>query len=93
MPIYDFKCRGCGQEFELLVRGSIAPACPGCASPDLEQLLSTGIAVSSASIRQSNIQGARRKIQNSANYRDEKRAEMEEIKEHTPHLVTETKKP
>lgn len=49
MPLYDFHCRSCGHEFEALVRpvDTGAPACPSCASRDLEKLLS-GFAVSSA---------------------------------------------
>jgi len=40
MPLYDFRCKPCGEEFEALVRPSHAPACPSCASADLERLLS-----------------------------------------------------
>jgi putative FmdB family regulatory protein len=39
MPLYDFKCRACGHEFEALVRPSHDPACPSCGSADLERLL------------------------------------------------------
>jgi putative FmdB family regulatory protein len=41
MPLYDFHCRGCGGEFERLVRGSEGVACPSCGSSDVERLLST----------------------------------------------------
>jgi putative FmdB family regulatory protein len=47
MPLYDFHCRACGQAFEALVRPGSAPACPSCASADLERQLST-FAVSSS---------------------------------------------
>ena len=40
MPIFEYKCRGCGNEFEALVRKSDVPACPSCNSADLERLLS-----------------------------------------------------
>ena len=40
MPIFEYKCRGCGNEFELLVRKSDTPACPSCKGTELERLLS-----------------------------------------------------
>ena len=40
MPIYEYQCRGCGNEFEALVRKSDTPACPKCSSTELERLLS-----------------------------------------------------
>ena len=84
MPIYDYKCRHCEQQFELLVLRSTVAACPSCQSQELEQLLS-GFAVSSESTRQSNLQAARRNFATSANYRDQKVAEAEEIREHAPY--------
>ncbi|MBV9505659.1 MAG: zinc ribbon domain-containing protein [Acidobacteriia bacterium] len=83
MPIYDYQCRQCGEEFELIVLKNTAVECPSCQSTDLEQLVS-GFAVSSDSIRQANLQAARRKYKTSSNYRDQKVAEAEEIREHSP---------
>lgn len=40
MPIYDYRCRKCGETFETLVRGTTTPSCPACKSADLERLLS-----------------------------------------------------
>ncbi len=41
MPIFDYKCRLCGHEFEQLVRpGCVPEPCPACQGADLEQLLS-----------------------------------------------------
>lgn len=41
MPIYDFRCRVCGNEFEGLVRPQDPPVtCPSCGGGDLQQLLS-----------------------------------------------------
>jgi putative FmdB family regulatory protein len=40
VPLYDFRCRGCGEKFEALVRPPLAPACPQCGGADLERLLS-----------------------------------------------------
>ncbi|MDZ5461566.1 FmdB family zinc ribbon protein [Azohydromonas lata] len=40
MPLYDYHCPACGQDFELLVRSSTTPACPHCASTGLERQVS-----------------------------------------------------
>lgn len=40
MPLYDYRCRSCQAEFELLVRSSTAPACPHCGSADLARAVS-----------------------------------------------------
>ena len=41
MPIFEYHCAACGNDFELLVLGSDVPACPRCESEDLEKKLST----------------------------------------------------
>ena len=40
MPLYEYKCRGCGHQYEALVRGREVPPCPSCKGQDLERLLS-----------------------------------------------------
>ncbi len=40
MPIFDFRCKACKQEFETLVRGGSSVACPECGGAELEKLLS-----------------------------------------------------
>lgn len=40
MPIYEYKCRGCGIEFEELVKLGETPDCPSCGVSDLEKLVS-----------------------------------------------------
>jgi putative FmdB family regulatory protein len=40
MPIYDYKCRGCGHQFDALVRRGETASCPACNGADLEQLIS-----------------------------------------------------
>lgn len=40
MPIYEYRCRACGRQFEALVLKSTTPACSACSSEDLERLLS-----------------------------------------------------
>lgn len=48
MPLFDFRCRACGHEFEALVRPSDTTPlrCGACGGEDLERLLAT-FAVSS----------------------------------------------
>ena len=40
MPLYDFRCGACGNEFEVLVRGDAKPKCLACQSEQVERLLS-----------------------------------------------------
>jgi len=41
MPLFDFVCRSCGEEFETLVMGNEKPTCPKCQSADLKKQMST----------------------------------------------------
>ena len=81
MPIYEYKCRRCANQFELLVLRATVASCPQCRSEDLEQLL-TGFAVSSDGIRRANAKAARRAAVKSKDYIDQKVAEAEYIKKH-----------
>jgi putative FmdB family regulatory protein len=41
MPIYEYRCRGCDERFEELVRNpDVVVGCPSCGSRDAERLLS-----------------------------------------------------
>lgn len=41
MPIYEYRCRGCGKDFEKYVaRAGNAVACPSCESGDVSRKLS-----------------------------------------------------
>jgi putative FmdB family regulatory protein len=82
MPIYDYKCRGCGEQFELVVLKNTVVECPACQSQDLEQLLSA-FAVSTEQMTRARVKAARRQYATSSNYRDQKVAEAEEIREHS----------
>jgi len=77
MPLYDFRCRACGAEFEALVRPPSPPGCPACASADLERLLS-GFSVS---LRTNGLsQAARRAVQKQqAGQRRDQAAYQQEI--------------
>lgn len=42
MPIFEFKCKNCGNEFEKLVRNSKSDiSCPKCKSKDTEKQFSS----------------------------------------------------
>jgi putative FmdB family regulatory protein len=38
MPLYDFRCRACGERFEALVSSSEVPTCTACGTNDVERL-------------------------------------------------------
>ena len=60
MPLYDYSCHACGQEFEVLLRtGDAPPACSSCGSGDVARLLS-GFAVSSEHTRKLNLAAGRK---------------------------------
>jgi len=40
VPIFAYRCRACGEEFQTLVMTGETPACGACRSADLEQQLS-----------------------------------------------------
>ena len=40
MPIFEYRCQGCGNDFELLVLKTTVLACPACQSQALERQLS-----------------------------------------------------
>ncbi|HTB10277.1 MAG TPA: FmdB family zinc ribbon protein [Bryobacteraceae bacterium] len=81
MPIYEYQCRQCGQEFELLVLNGTLVACPSCQSRELEPLLS-GFAVSSDGSRTANAQSARQAAVHSREQRDKSVAHSEYVKKH-----------
>ena len=81
MPLFDYRCKACGAEFEALVRPPAAPACPSCASGDLERLLS-GF---SFSVRSDGLSKAARKAvrkQQASQYRDQAAYQHEIEKKH-----------
>jgi len=80
MPLYDYECRKCGHEFEVLVRpGSGTPACSACGSEDIERLLS-GFAVSSENTRAQNLKAGRKF--HAKDRKDQAMAQLEYEKHH-----------
>lgn len=50
MPLFEYRCSACGNQFEFLTRSGVEPACPKCASVELEKQLSVfAVGASSAS--------------------------------------------
>ena len=61
MPLFEYKCRQCGHQFEYLVlHSSPAPECPECRKQDLEQLISL-CTMSSEATRTAHLSVARAK--------------------------------
>ena len=81
MPLYDYSCKKCGHEFEVLVRpGSSDPlACTACRSDDIERLLS-GFAVSSEHTRANNLKAGRKYY--AKDRKDQAMAQLEYEKHH-----------
>ncbi len=48
MPIYEYVCNECAEQFEVLVLRQSTPACPACESIDLKRLLSVSKVKSSS---------------------------------------------
>jgi len=40
MPIYEYKCNNCGEDFEKLVFGNKEVSCPKCSSKEVKKKLS-----------------------------------------------------
>lgn len=86
MPIYEYECRTCHEEFELLVLKDTVPACPACKGQDLERLLS-GFSVNSPELSRARVKAARKMARSNRNFVDKQVAEAEHIHEHvTEHM-------
>ena len=79
--MYEFRCRTCETEFEVLVRGTDVPVCPSCGGRDLERLLST-FAVSSAERSRASLAAAQKRYRQSKNRQEKVRHQAEEMREH-----------
>ena len=80
MPIYEYRCRACDNEFEAVILPKSDPvACPSCRSGDVERLISM-FAVSSDGTRETNLKSARKAAAKTR--RDKQVAEHEAIHHH-----------
>jgi putative FmdB family regulatory protein len=52
MPIYDFKCRECGEVSEVLVRNVESPdiRCPACGGSNMEKLISSSFLIKASQL-------------------------------------------
>lgn len=76
MPLFEYSCRGCGRQFEQLVRTGDTPACPTCASQDLEKLLSIA-AVKTEGTRQLGLRAAAKRDAKQQTQQTRQRVEYE----------------
>ena len=52
MPYYEYRCNGCGEVFEKMLRFSetaTIPTCPNCESPDTQKKLSRVVSFGTSS--------------------------------------------
>ena len=77
MPIYEYVCRACQHEFELLLRGEMPPACPACEGDDLERVLSAS-GVKSSSTKDLAMRAAKKRDAGQATDRMQERIRYEE---------------
>lgn len=81
MPLFEYRCLSCQEEFEALVRAGDVPACPACGHDRLERLL-TAFAVSTAERSRRALASARDAYRRSRTRTDRLRHEAEEIRAH-----------
>lgn len=80
MPVYEYRCKNCGNSFEYLVlHSSPAASCPACAGQQLEQVISA-FAMSSEGTRNANLGAQHRKL--AAVRQDRARSQHEHLHEH-----------
>jgi len=61
VPIFEYRCRSCGEVSEqLILSSSPPPSCPSCQSGDLEKLMSAS-SVSSSATQKRSLDGAKQR--------------------------------
>ena len=93
MPLYEYECRLCGQQFEALVRGGDTPSCPSCKAQDLERLLSVPGGITSPERNLALVKAERKRRQpvHKGREYEEHQAALKEHEEHRMNAA-ETKK-
>jgi len=76
VPIYEYRCQGCGHQFETLVLKGSVPTCPECKSEALERLLSVP-AVKSESTHARALKAAKKRDRKQASEQNRAQREYE----------------
>lgn len=79
MPLYEYGCRRCGHQFEMLIRDGQTAVCAACASDDVERQPSL-FGVSTEGTREASRTRARRSAE--LQHRDRVIAEREWVENH-----------
>ncbi|MGA1741312.1 MAG: FmdB family zinc ribbon protein [Pseudohongiellaceae bacterium] len=82
MPIYEYKCRSCGHQFEKIVKINENPDCVACQSSDLEKLFNAPGIRTTKSQRRSETQ---ERADRSKVHKDIKVAESDFLKKELSH--------
>ncbi len=84
MPIYEYICKGCGEEFDTLVRAQDPPpSCPACKGTDLEKVI-TAAAMSTDQLTRERVKNERKR--RLPKHRAEQNEEYQHaLKEHLDH--------
>lgn len=82
MPIYEYICKECSEEFEVLIRGDVTPKCPSCDGEQLERLISLP-RVQSSSTRDKSRRAAKKR--DSTQARDRMHDQLNYEKSHDRH--------
>ena len=53
MPIFEYHCKSCDNQFELIVRGTVEPVCPSCGATNVEKIISMFAVSSPKTIKKS----------------------------------------
>jgi len=77
MAIYEYSCKACGHQFELLVRHDTKLVCPACEGTDLEKLSSL-LSVRSTGTRDLAMRAAKKRDASQARDRMHDRIRYEE---------------
>jgi len=68
MPLFDFACRACGHQVELLVKADVVPECPDCGAAGMVKLVSAPAAPGTSKAKLAAARGQARREGHFSNY-------------------------